>query len=126
MKDIYAINNSLDAREFRNYVNSLLLKQGFVRTSIDDERLSDADPLNDNDVLGKMGKYNYTIQTFLNNKITKEHVDEVVADMEKEHVTKGILVSNKVVDLDVVSYANSRSVDVWDKNKLEGMINNTL
>ena len=123
MKDLFIIDNYVDEREFRNYINLLLTKKGYERVSIDDTRISDHDKLNDNDMLKKKGELYYTIQTFLNTDIKKSQIDETLKDMQKENVSVGIIITNNYIDNEVKDYANKKLIQIWDRAELEKDIN---
>lgn len=123
MKDLFIIDNYVDEREFRNYINLLLTKKGYERVSIDDTRISDHDKLNDNDMLAKKGELYYTIQTFLNTDIKKFQIDETLKDMQKENVSVGIIITNNYIDNEVKDYANKKLIQIWDRAELEKDIN---
>ncbi len=123
MKDLFIIDNYVDEREFRNYINLLLTKKGYERVSIDDTRISDHDKLNDNDMLAKKGELYYTIQTFLNTDIKKSQIDETLKDMQKENVSVGIIITNNYIDNEVKDYANKKLIQIWDRAELEKDIN---
>lgn len=123
MKDLFIIDNYVDEREFRNYINLLLTKKGYERVSIDDTRISDHDKLNDNDMLAKKGELYYTIQTFLNTDIKKNQIDETLKDMQKENVSVGIIITNNYIDNKVKEYANKKLIQIWDRAELEKDIN---
>ena len=119
MKDLFIIDNYVDEREFRNYINSLLLEKGYIKVTIDDVRIADRDKYNDNDILAKKGEIYYTIQTFLNTDINKKQIDETLKDMDKEKVSAGIIITNNYVSEEVREYANSKLIQVWDRLVLE-------
>lgn len=119
MKDLFIIDNYVDEREFRNYINLLLTKKGYVRVSIDDVRIADRDRLNDNDMLAKKGELYYTIQTFLNTNIKEKQIDETLKDMTKEKVSAGIIITNNYVSNEVKEYANQKLIQIWDRAELE-------
>ena len=123
MKDLFIIDNYVDEREFRNYINVLLTKKGYERVSIDDTRIADHDKLNDNDMLAKKGELYYTIQTFLNTDIKKSQIDETLKDMQKENVSVGIIITNNYIDNEVKDYANKKLIQIWDRAELEKDIN---
>ena len=123
MKDLFIIDNYIDEREFRNYINVLLTKKGYERVSIDDTRIADHDKLNDNDMLAKKGELYYTIQTFLNTDIKKSQIDETLKDMQKENVSVGIIITNNYIDNEVKDYANKKLIQIWDRAELEKDIN---
>lgn len=119
MKDLFIIDNYVDEREFRNYINFLLLEKGYIKVTIDDVRIADKDKYNDNDILAKKGEIYYTIQTFLNTDINKKQIDETLKDMDKEKVSAGIIITNNYVSEEVREYANSKLIQVWDRLVLE-------
>ena len=119
MKDLFIIDNYVDEREFRNYINSLLDKKGFKPITIDDVRIADKDKINDNDMLAKKGELLYTIQTFLNTDIKKSEIDETLKDMKTEHVSVGIIITNNYVDNEIKEYANKKLIQIWDRSALE-------
>lgn len=115
MKVIVIIDEFLDEREFRNYSSSWLSKLGFKNIEIEDPRISDDDPTNDNDILATKRKKEYTIQTFLNVDITEKEVNETIEDMLKEKVDNGIIVTNKRVSDKFKEYAKEKSIDIIDR-----------
>ncbi len=119
MNDLFIIDNYVNEREFRNYINSLLLKKGYNRVMIDDPRIADRDKSNDNDILIKKGEIYYTMQIYLNTDIKKLHIDETLKDMEKENVSAGIIITNNYVSSEMKEYANSKLIQIWDRMELE-------
>ena len=119
MEDLKIIDKYVDEREFRNYINSLFIKKGYKRVTLDDPRIADRDKLNDNDILVKKGEIYYTVQVYLNDDIDSKHIVETVEDMRKEGVSAGIIVTNREVSTDLKDYANSKLIQVWDKTELE-------
>ena len=117
MKDIDIIDQFLDDREFRNYIASNLTKLGYTEISIEDERISDSTKKNDNDLLAKKGDYTYTVQTFLNKEIKESHIKETIKDMEKEHVSFGIIVTNTEVSKEIKQKAKENGIEIIDRNK---------
>ena len=119
MNDLFIIDNYVNEREFRNYINSLLIKKGYNRVTIDDPRISDRDKHNDNDILIKKGEIYYTIQIYLNTDIKEKHIDETLKDMTEENVSAGIIITNNYVDNNMKEYANSKLIQIWDRTELE-------
>ena len=119
MQDLFIIDNYVDEREFRNYINSLFIKKGYSRITIDDSRISDSDKLNDNDILIKKGEIYYTVQIYLNTDITLKHINETLKDMENEKVSAGIIVTNNYVDNKTKEKANAKLIQIWDRMELE-------
>lgn len=123
MNDLFIIDNYVDEREFRNYINELLKQKGYERVNIDDVRIADGDKINDNDIIAKKGEIYYTIQVFLNKNITKKQIDETLNDMEKENVSAGIIITNNSVSTEEKDYANDKLIQIWDRTELEKEIN---
>ncbi|MBR3117452.1 MAG: restriction endonuclease [Bacilli bacterium] len=98
MRDLDILKKFVDEREFRNYVQYKLYKMGYKTIKIDDERISDEDILNDNDMKGEISK-TCTVQTFLNTKVGKREIDETSLDMYEEKVDFGIIISTKNVSM---------------------------
>ena len=119
MQDLFIIDNYVDEREFRNYINSLFIKKGYNRVTIDDIRISDSSKLNDNDILIKRGEIYYTVQIYLNTDITLKHINETLKDMEQEKVSAGIIITNNYVDNKIKEKANSNMIQIWDRLELE-------
>ena len=119
MQDLFIIDNYVDEREFRNYINSLFIKKGYNRVTIDDVRISDSNKLNDNDILIKRGEIYYTVQIYLNTDITLKHINETLKDMEQEKVSAGIIITNNYVDNKIKDKANSNMIQIWDRLELE-------
>lgn len=119
MNDLFIIDNYVDEREFRNYINELLKKKGYERINIDDVRIADNDKINDNDIIAKKGEIYYTIQVFLNKDITKKQIDETLKDMTNEKVSAGIIITNNYVSPEEKDYANKLLIQIWDRTELE-------
>ena len=124
MNDLLIIDNYVDEREFRNYINSLLIKKGYEKVTIEDPRIADLDKLNDNDIMVKKGNIYYTVGVYLNEDIDSKHIVEMVEDMRKEDVPAAIIITNKEVSVDMKDYANKKMIQIWDKLELEKDINN--
>ena len=118
MKDMSIIDNFLDDREFRNYIVNILPKLGFEDIRMDDTRVSDDKPINDNDIKANKDGMRYTIQTFLNRIITKEEIDETVVDMLEERAAFGVIITNKNVDKDVKDIAKESNIEIIDRDDL--------
>ena len=119
MNDLFIIDNYVDEREFRNYINELLKKKGYERINIDDVRIADNDKINDNDIIAKKGEIYYTIQVFLNKDINKKQIDETLKDMTNEKVSAGIIITNNYVSPEEKDYANKLLIQIWDRTELE-------
>jgi len=121
---VYVIDNCLDDREFRNLVNTELIKSGFTSLGFDDARISDKVKNNDNDMLLKKGAIKYTAQTFLNENIGDKEIGEVLKDMEKENVSAGIIITNKEITNNIKEKAKLHNIKIWDRTKLFSSIKN--
>ncbi len=122
MIDMFIIDNSMDEREFRNYVCSILPKLGFNNVRIEDARISDEDKINDNDMFADKNDFSYTVQTFLNKNITKKELDECVKDMDKDNVTFGLIVTNTDIAPDIKTEANKCNIELVDRSTLVKII----
>lgn len=118
MKDMFIIDNCIDEREFRNYIYSQLPKLGFEEIVMDDVRVSDTEPINDNDIKAFKDGIRYTIQTYLNRIITKKEIEETIIDMQDERVSCGAIISNKPVDKDVKDLAWEQGIEIIDRDDL--------
>ena len=123
MNDLFIIDNYVDEREFRNYINEVLKNKGYERIIIDDVRIADQNKINDNDIIAKKGEIYYTIQVFLNKNITKRQIDETLQDMTKENISAGIIITNNYVSNEEKNYANQKLIQIWDRPFLEKEIN---
>lgn len=126
MNDIDIIDNYMDDREFRNYIVSLLPEFGFVKIKIEDERISDEDKLNDNDIFARKDKITYTVLTYLNKEITEKELEECHDDIEKEHVARGIVVSNLEVSDEIRAAGEKINVEIIDRKMLIQKINGSI
>lgn len=120
MDNIKIIDNFLDDREFRNYIDMLLMKKGYANVSVDDPRLSDKSKLNDNDLLAEKDGIKYTVQTFLNTLISEKEIKETINDMKKEKVKNAIIVTNKKVNKITKNFAKEYNIEIWDRDTLLG------
>lgn len=118
MRDLSIVDNYMDEREFRNYVQVLLIDRGYKSVTIDDVRLSDDTKLNDNDMLAQKDDITYTIQTFLNVPVGKNEIDETYDDMDVESVSAGIIITNTKVYDEIKDYAKTKSIEIWDRDNL--------
>lgn len=116
--DSNIIDNFIDDREFRNYSIGLLPKFGFELISIDDERISDEDIKNNNDILARKDGRRYAIQTYLNKDITLEELNEAIIDKLLEHTSYALIITNKCIDKDVKDKALSRNITLIDREYL--------
>ena len=115
MEEINIVDNYMDEREFRNYIHTMFYKHNYHPISIDDERTSDKDKKNDNDLLVTKDNITYTVQTYLNTKIGKEQIDETLKDMKKEKILNGIIVTNYYVDKDTKTKALEKNITILDR-----------
>lgn len=122
MIDMFIIDKSMDEREFRNYVCSILPKLGFNNVRIEDTKISDEDKINDNDMFADKNDFSYTVQTFLNKNITKKELDECVKDMDKDNVTFGLIVTNTDIAPDIKTEANKCNIEIVDRSTLVKII----
>ncbi|MBR5662797.1 MAG: restriction endonuclease [Bacilli bacterium] len=118
MTDSNIIDNFIDDREFRNYVVSLLPKLGYELISIDDIRISDEDIENNNDVLARKDGRRYAIQTYLNQDITYDEINEAILDKLFEHTSYALIITNKCIDKDVKEKAEERNLALIDREDL--------
>lgn len=118
MKDLFILNNYVDEREFRNYINSLLINKGYVKVEIDDPGIADHDKKNDNDIIAKKGELYFTIQTFLNTEIGDKEINETLNDMKNENISAGIIITNNNVSNDIKEAANKKLIQIWDRDYL--------
>ena len=118
MMDSNIIDNFIDDREFRNYVVSLLSNFGYELISIDDERISDEDIKNNNDVLARKDGRRYAIQTYLNKDITLDELNDAIIDKLLEHTSYALIITNKCIDKDVKEKALSRNITLIDREDL--------
>lgn len=118
MIDSNIIDNFIDEREFRNYVVSLLPKLGYELISIDDERISDGNINDNNDVLARKDGRRYAIQTYLNKDITYDELNEAIIDKLFEHTSYALIITNKCIDKDVKEKALSRNITLIDREDL--------
>lgn len=122
MDELTVIDRFLDDREFRNYIASLLSRQGFREVRIEDVRTADGRRDNDNDLLVQKEGRVYTVQTYLNREITSREISETVQDIDMENADGGILVSNTEVNGDVKKIAEGKQVEIWDRVVLENIL----
>ena len=122
MDELTVIDRFLDDREFRNYIASLLSRQGFREVRIEDVRTADGRRDNDNDLLVQKEGRVYTVQTYLNREITSREISETVQDIDMENADGGILVTNTEVNGDVKKLAEGKQVEIWDRAVLENIL----
>lgn len=119
MNDLEILDNYLDKREFRNYISTILYKFDYTDFEIDDVRLSDDDETNDNDLIAFKNGMKYTIQTFLNNDITENEINETIEDMKHEHVSYGTIITNKEVSDEIRKVAFNNGIEIIDRKELK-------
>lgn len=119
MNDLEILDNYLDKREFRNYISTILYKFDYTDFEIDDVRLSDDDETNDNDLIAFKDGMKYTIQTFLNNDITENEINETIEDMKHEHVSYGTIITNKEVSDEIRKIAFNNGIEIIDRKELK-------
>lgn len=122
MELLKVIDNSLDDREFRNIIYNLLLYKKYREYRIDDTRICDDDPKNNNDLYAENDFTSFTIQTYLNKNITRKEVDETIVDMVNEKSERGIIVTNKNTSNEINEYANENNIIIWDRDILEKIL----
>ena len=122
MEEIKIVDNYMDEREFRNYVNTMLYKHKYSLIEVEDVRLSDKDKENDNDILVVKNNITYTVQTYLNTKIGKKEIEDTLNDFEKEKVLNGIIVTNYYVDNTIKEEALEKNIIILDRKEFESGI----
>ena len=115
MKDIGIIDNYMDEREFRNYIIPFLESKGYELVNIDDTRINDENHYNNNDLIVVRENFKYTVRALANYKITLKEVDDTINDIENEHVSFGIILTNTKVDLNVLEYAEKHGITIYDR-----------
>ena len=116
MDDIKVIDLYMDDREFRNYVNTMLRKHGYVRFKIDDTRVSDVDFDNNNDIKVTKDDMRYDVQTYLNTEIGEKEINETLEDMGNEGLKYGLIVTNMIVNDEVKKEAINMHIRILDRN----------
>lgn len=124
MEEIKIVDNYIDEREFRNYVNTMFYKHKYNPLKIEDVRISDEDKTNDNDILVTKDNKKYTVQTYLNKKIGNKEIQETIKDMEKEKVLYGLIVTNFYIDKKVKEKAAEKNITILDRSEFENGIYN--
>lgn len=119
MKEIKIVDNYMDEREFRNYVSTMFYKHGYHPIEIDDARLKDKDKSNDNDILVTKNNIKYTVQTYLNTKISNDQIEDTKEDMKKEKVSNGLIVTNYYVSSTIKEKAFKEGIIVLDRAEFQ-------
>jgi len=122
MEEIKIVDNYMDEREFRNYVGTMFYKHGYYPIEMDDARLKDNDPTNDNDMLVRKDDVKYTVQTYLNTKIGAEQIEETRKDIEREKVVGGLIITNFYADKEIKEKALKDGIIVLDRAEFENGI----
>ena len=115
MKDIGIIDNYMDEREFRNYIIPFLESKGYELVNIDDTRICDNNHYNNNDLIVTKDNFKYTVRALANYKITEKEVNDTINDLENEHVSSGIILTNTEVDVKVKEYADKYNITIYDR-----------
>ena len=119
MEELKIVKKFMDDREFRNYVHTMFYKNNFKYIRLDDSRVSDEYPENDNDIkVTKDGK-KYTVQTYRNGIIRSKRIQETLDDMKKEKLEHGIIVTNYNVCEETKSAAKKLNIEIYDRQKFE-------
>lgn len=124
MEEIKIVDNYMDEREFRNYINTMFYKHDYHLVGIDDTRISDGDKSNDNDLKVTKDNIKYTVQTYLNTKIGEKQIEETIEDMKKEKIPNGIIVTNFCVDDYIKTKALEKNIIILDRTEFEDGIYN--
>ena len=119
MDDIKVIDFYMDDREFRNYVNTMLRKHGYVRFKIDDTRTSDEDFENNNDIKVTKDDMRYDVQTYLNTEIGEKEINETLEDMGNEGLKYGLIVTNMMVNDEVKKEAINMHIRILDRKDFD-------
>lgn len=119
MEELKIVKNYMDEFEFRNYVYTMLHKNGYNPITVDDERVSDKTKLNDNDLLATKDNKKFTVQTYLNKPITDKEIEETEKDMDKENVSNGIIVTNSEVNKETKEKASKKHITILDKSEFK-------
>lgn len=119
MEEIKIADLFMDDREFRNYVNSMLRKYGYVRFYIDDPRLADEETENNNDIKVTKDDMRYTVQTYLNTDIGEKEINDTLEDMGKEGLKYGLIVTNMIVSDDIRKEAINMHIRILDRKDFD-------
>lgn len=124
MEEITIVDNYMDDREFRNYVHTMFYKNGFKYLSLDDSRVSDEYPENNNDIKVTRDGKRYDVQTYLNTKISDKEIEETEKDMIKEKLEYGIIVTNFHAGKAIREKALEKNIIILDRDVFEDGIYN--
>ena len=119
MEDIKVIDLSMDDREFRNYVNTMLRKHGYVRFYMDDSRVSDEEFDNNNDIKVSKDGMRYDVQTYLNTEIGEKEINDTLEDMGNEGLRYGLIVTNMIVNDEVKKKAINMHIRILDRKDFD-------
>ena len=119
MEDIKVIDLYMDDREFRNYVNTMLRKYGYVRFYMDDARVSDEEFDNNNDIKVSKEGMRYDVQTYLNTEIGEKEINDTLEDMGNEGLKYGLIVTNMIVNDEVKKEAINMHIRVLDRKDFD-------
>lgn len=119
MEDIKVIDLSMDDREFRNYVNTMLRKHGYVRFYMDDSRVSDEEFDNNNDIKVSKDGMRYDVQTYLNTEIGEKEINDTLEDMGNEGLKYGLIVTNMIVTDEVKKEAINMHIRILDRKDFD-------
>lgn len=119
MEELDIVKDFMDDREFRNYVHTMFYKNNFKYIRLDDSRVSDEYPENDNDIKVTKDGIKYTVQTYKNTRITDKQIEETLEDMKKEKLEHGIIVTNYNVSEETKDKAKKLNIEIYDRQKFE-------
>lgn len=119
MEELKIVKEFMDDREFRNYVHTMFYKNNFKYIRLDDSRVSDEYPENDNDIKVTKDGIKYTVQTYKNTRITDKQIEETLEDMKKEKLEHGIIVTNYNVSEETKDKAKKLKIEIYDRQKFE-------
>ena len=119
MEELKIVKDFMDDREFRNYVHTMFYKNNFKYIRLDDSRVSDEYPENDNDIKVTKDGIKYTVQTYKNTRITDKQIEETLEDMKKEKLEHGIIVTNYNVSEETKDKAKKLNIEIYDRQKFE-------
>ena len=119
MDDIKVIDFYMDDREFRNYVNTMLRKHGYVRFYMDDSRVSDEEFDNNNDIKVSKDGMRFDVQTYLNTEIGEKEINDTLEDMGNEGLKYGLIVTNMIVNDEVKKEAINMHIRILDRKDFD-------
>lgn len=119
MEEIKIADLFMDDREFRNYVNTMLRKHGYVRFYMDDSRVSDEEFDNNNDIKVSKDGMRYDVQTYLNTEIGEKEINDTLEDMGNEGLKYGLIVTNMMVNDEVKKEAINMHIRILDRKDFD-------